>query len=627
MINDEMIIQQVGKMFNFPDIKSYEELYAKGFSETDVKTMAGFIKNRIDPISWIKENVKIKHPAHGSIPFELYDFQEDTIKLFLKKHFIVTLKSRQVGMSTLVQAICLWCAMNYLNFNILILSAQQRQSTSFLSKIRYMYTNLPNNQFKLKLTVDNRQSIEFENGSKITAIPATRNSAIGESINLLIIDEAAFIRQIDGVYQGSYPTLARAFASMQGKPYGTIVISTPNGVSGTGKWYYEMYSQAVDGINGFTPIKIHWSLVPEYDDKWYLDQCEKSKWNYQVIAAEFELSFISSGNTYIPGPILDVIDYVKPLTKDAERNLWIWELPVENVVYVAGVDTAYGDRKDASVLQIIRADNLEQVLEFESNSIGIDNFADIIIKLTKQYNRALVNIERNTIGKTLIDKILDKTGGLDINLYRDIKPNDITVENKTIVDSWKSDIGTIVTGQSRDIILSNMYSIILENYNEGLFNILSEKDEAASARKQFEDIMTGKAHNTNKKIGIIKSQRLFYQLLKFVTDDHNRPEGDHDDLIFAWAHSLYCYTKSKSFLLKDIAKIVVRGTSNSESKCSASDTIEFMKRFSEKYNGSKLWDKVDTTEIEEYYSEINNKNEECAVRDNGLNNLYKSFYK
>ena len=62
------------------------------------------IQNRKDPINWIKNSIKIQHPAHGLLPFNLYDFQEKIIKLFLAKHFIITLKSRQVGLSTLTQA-------------------------------------------------------------------------------------------------------------------------------------------------------------------------------------------------------------------------------------------------------------------------------------------------------------------------------------------------------------------------------------------------------------------------------------------------------------------------------------------------------------------------------------------
>ena len=61
---------------------------------------------------------------------------------------------------------------------------------------------LPDNELKLKLSTDNKQTLIFSNGSKIVAIPATRSASLGESINLLIIDEAGFIERVEEVYQG-----------------------------------------------------------------------------------------------------------------------------------------------------------------------------------------------------------------------------------------------------------------------------------------------------------------------------------------------------------------------------------------------------------------------------------------
>ena len=55
------------------------------------------IENRQNPVHWIKNNIMIRDQAKGSVKFNMYDFQEKIINLFLSNHFIVTLKSRQVG--------------------------------------------------------------------------------------------------------------------------------------------------------------------------------------------------------------------------------------------------------------------------------------------------------------------------------------------------------------------------------------------------------------------------------------------------------------------------------------------------------------------------------------------------
>ncbi|HCF38265.1 MAG TPA: hypothetical protein DER56_04210 [Thermosipho africanus] len=589
------------------------------------------IENRQNPIKWMEDNLKIQHPAHGIIPFKLYDFQKKVIKLFLQKHFIITLKSRQIGMSTIVQAICLWSALHYSNYNILIISAGQRNASSFLGKIRNMYEYLPNNEWKLKLETDNKQSLTFSNGSKITAIPATRSASLGESINLLVIDEAAFIERVEEVYQAAYPTISRAFKSHAGKPYGIIIISTPNGTSGAGGWYYQMYEGALNKTNKYIPVKIHWSAVPEYDEEWYLDQCSQLNWNYRSIAAELELSFVSSGNTYIPGQILDSIGTVDPIAKDLNDNLWIFEKPIPGEVYVAGVDVAYGDRKDSSTIQILKASTLEQVAEYDCNTIIPDDFADIVIDLTRRYNNCLVNIERNAVGKVLIDKILYKTNGVGINLFRNKKPSELTDDiNK---DPYRSSIGTNVTGTSRDILLANMYNILIDKYTEAVNNIISEDEDKDNVRAKFEMLMNNKKNNSIvKKYGIIKSERLLHQLLNFTVDEHGKVDGPRTDLIFGWVHALYAYTKSKQILLRNYANIINQtlGVSNDEYK--KLETIKFM----QEHSNSSLWKNLNPEEIQKLLDEdedigklkINNDDEDKKGKktESSLNKIYKAFY-
>jgi len=50
------------------------------------------------------------------------------------------------------------------------------------------------------------------------------------------------------------------------RPSGISIISTPNGV---GNWYHRMWLGAISGDNMYTPIKFHWSEIPDYDAKWY----------------------------------------------------------------------------------------------------------------------------------------------------------------------------------------------------------------------------------------------------------------------------------------------------------------------------------------------------------------------
>ena len=44
-----------------------------------------------------------------------------------------------------------------------------------------------------------------------------------------------------------------------------------------------MYDGALQKLNKYVPVKIHWSLIPEYDKAWYLDQCSQLNWNFRSI--------------------------------------------------------------------------------------------------------------------------------------------------------------------------------------------------------------------------------------------------------------------------------------------------------------------------------------------------------
>lgn len=50
-----------------------------------------------DPVYFIRKYIKIQHPLKGSIPFNLYDYQEKMIIAYKENRFNVVLSSRQTG--------------------------------------------------------------------------------------------------------------------------------------------------------------------------------------------------------------------------------------------------------------------------------------------------------------------------------------------------------------------------------------------------------------------------------------------------------------------------------------------------------------------------------------------------
>lgn len=160
---------------------------------TDVKNLRDVIKEEykkclLDPMYFMKKYVKIQHQTRGIIPFELYPFQEKTLQEFINHDRNIVLKSRQMGISTLVAAYSLWTMIFNPGKNVLILSTKQDTSKEIISKVKLANNNLPS-WLKIQTTEDNRLSIKFKNESRILAASSAADSARGFSAFLLIMDE------------------------------------------------------------------------------------------------------------------------------------------------------------------------------------------------------------------------------------------------------------------------------------------------------------------------------------------------------------------------------------------------------------------------------------------------------
>ena len=182
-----------------------------------------------DPAYFFNNYVKIQHPTRGTIPFKTFPFQDDCVNDFIENRFTVIVKSRQLGLSTLVAAYSVWLALFQKDKNILIIATKLGVAQNFIKKVKTMVSNLPPWMVLPQITLNNRQLIEFSHGSSIKAVPTSEDAGRSESLSLLIIDEAAFVRNFDELWTGLYPTISTGGRA--------IVLSTPNGVGNSQSRY------------------------------------------------------------------------------------------------------------------------------------------------------------------------------------------------------------------------------------------------------------------------------------------------------------------------------------------------------------------------------------------------------
>ena len=148
-----------------------------------------------DPVYFMKKYCKIQHPIRGKIPFELYPFQEDTLTNFKEHRYNIVLKSRQLGISTLVAGYALWKMIFNEDFNVLIIANKQDVAKNLVLKVRTMNQLLPV-WLRVAESEDNKLSLRLKNGSQVKAVSSKPDSGRSEALSLLVFDEAAFIDYI-----------------------------------------------------------------------------------------------------------------------------------------------------------------------------------------------------------------------------------------------------------------------------------------------------------------------------------------------------------------------------------------------------------------------------------------------
>lgn len=332
----------------------------------------------------------------------LYPFQKDIIKMCNDERYLVLLCARQCGKSTTVGAFALWYALFHPDKFIGIASNKASSSKDILRRIKIMYEELP---FWLKPGVIeyNKQSIEFENGSKIETAGTTEDTFRGRSINCLVLDEFGFIS--DGIarqfYASVYPAIA---ASSESK---IIIISTPNGVFNL---FHEIYSASEKGTNDFKHLKAPWNLVPGRDEKW--KEIQLKNLGPVRFSQEFNLSFLGSSNTLVSTAGIEFINTTieDPQETDLNDRLRVYHKPKPGEKFLIGVDPSKGSGAHDATIQIYRIDSFKPVklvnaATFQSNTTDTYELSSIINRLSIYYNDAVIGAENNAEGSTVTQNL------------------------------------------------------------------------------------------------------------------------------------------------------------------------------------------------------------------------------
>ncbi len=398
-----------------------------------------------DAVYFARNYVKVIALDKGLVNFDLYPYQEQMFKHFEEHRFNVVLACRQSGKSISACAYLLWFVLFNSEKTVAILANKGATAREMLARITLMLENIP---FFLQpgSKALNKGSLEFSNNSRIVAAATSGSSIRGMSVNLLYLDEFAFVERAAEFYTSTYPVVSA------GKDTKIIVTSTANGI---GNQFHKVWEGAVQGINQFKPFRVDWWDVPGRDNKWKTETIANT--SQLQFDQEFGNTFFGTGDTLINAETLLSLR-AKPYKRLLENGLLkIYKETQKDHDYIMTVDVSKGRGQDYSTFNILDISTrpFEQVAVYRNNTISPILFPNIIYKYAKVYNEAYVVVEANDQGSVVCN-----------GLYHDLEYENMHVESAIKANALGIEINrkTKRLGCSaiKDILENNKLSIVDE---------------------------------------------------------------------------------------------------------------------------------------------------------------------
>jgi len=371
-----------------------------------------------DPAYFAEKYLKVISLDRGLVPFTLYKYQKNMFEHFNSNRFNVVLACRQSGKSISSCAYLLWYALFHSEKLVVILANKGDTAREMLGRVTLMLENLP---FFLQpgCKALNKGSIEFSNNSRILARATSGSSIRGLSVNLLYLDEFAFVERATEFYTSTYPVIAA------GKDTKVIVTSTANGIGNT---YHKIWEGAVQGVNEFKPFRVDWWDVPGRDEAWKKQTIANT--SQLQFDQEFGNTFFGTGDTLINAETLmgfRAKPYIRRMENDA---LLVYKETRKHHNYIMTVDVSKGRGQDYSTFNVIDISvrPFEQVAVYRNNTISPILFPNIIYKFAKIYNNAYVVIESNDQGSVVCNGLYHELEYENVHVESAIKANAIGVE-------------------------------------------------------------------------------------------------------------------------------------------------------------------------------------------------------
>ena len=411
-------MQQAFRMSN--DTYQYNHLVKKDgvVQEWTKDQVLEYKKCMASPSYFAETYVKVISLDRGLVPFNLYPYQKRMFEHFNNNRFNIVLACRQSGKSISSVAYILWYACFHAEKTIAVLANKGATSREMLGRITLMLENLP---FFLQpgCKTLNKGSIDFSNNSRIIAASTSGSSIRGMSVNLLYLDEFAFVERASEFYTSTYPVVSA------GKDTKVIITSTANGI---GNIYHKIWEGANQGINEYKPFRVDWWDVPGRDEKWKTETISNT--SQLQFDQEFGNTFFGTGDTLINAETLMSLRAKAPLRVLEGGLLSIYSETRPSHEYIMTVDVSKGRGQDYSTFTVIDITTrpFSQVAVYRNNTISPILFPNIIYKYAVVYNNAYVVVEANDQGGVVCNGLYHDLEYENTHVSSAVKSSHIGVE-------------------------------------------------------------------------------------------------------------------------------------------------------------------------------------------------------
>ena len=292
--------------------------------------------------------------------------------------FVTAVAGRQAGKTALAQQQALYWALNNDKVTVYWVSPTASQSTKVYNQVLDMIATMP----FLKSYKGSKADTEmiFSNGSKMLFRSAAQEDSLrGETIEYLIVDEAAFIKE------SVFGEILLPMLNVRGKK--CLIISTPKGKN----WFFNQYQRGFTGDNNYSSFKFISKDNP-YSNPTIIE-IAKDNLPSVLFDQEYLAEFVDSTAIFENLNELCCID--------------ILTAPVAGQSYWMGIDIALKD--DYTVINVINQN--DEVVWFDRfNHCTSPELKERIIEADQIWRPKKIMIEENNQGLPIIHdlKIIHK---------------------------------------------------------------------------------------------------------------------------------------------------------------------------------------------------------------------------